>query len=108
MQIKYITSSPKQPLTIFSIFILLLTFFLPYTNSQSFTPSTYSVTPNYAKSQSSLYSFNFNAITAFTSNFDIRVYFPAQFTITTANNCAFWLNGSPVNTAICTVSTTTN
>lgn len=103
MQIKYL------PFLTTSLSILLFLILLLYnTNSQSFTPTTFSVSPNFAKSTSSLYIFNFNAITSFTSNFDIRVYFPSQFVISTVTGCGFWLNGNSVSSAQCTASTSTN
>ncbi len=77
-------------------------------HSQSLTISNYSVTPNYAKSSSSLYSFSFNAGTSFTANFDIKVYYPTQYTISAVSGCGVWVNGVTVSTAICTVSLSTN
>jgi hypothetical protein len=77
-------------------------------HSQSLTISNYSVTPNYAKSSSSLYSFSFNAGTSFTANFDIKVYYPTQYTISAVSGCGVWVNGVAVSTAICTVSLSTN
>lgn len=88
--------------------VLILLWLLGMANSQSFTPTSYSVNPNYAKSQSSTYSFTFNAITAFTANFNVHVYFPSQYSLAGVSNCAFWLNGNPVSTAVCSISNSTN
>lgn len=88
--------------------IITLLLYLPCFLCQSFAPSSYSVSPNYAKSPSSFYNFSFNAVSPFVSSFDIRVFFPSQFSIATVGNCAFWLNGNPVASAACAASTSTN
>lgn len=89
------------------ILVTVLTL-LTYAHCQSLTISNYSVNPNYAKSSSSLYSFTFNAGTAFTSNFDIKIYYPTQYTIAAVSGCGVWVNGLAVTTANCAVSLATN
>lgn len=88
--------------------LLIILAILVHIKTQSFTLSSYSVTPNYAKSTSSLYTFTFNANPSFTDNFDIRVYFPTQYTITAVTGCGFWLNDVAVDGAVCSVSVSTN
>lgn len=68
----------------------------------------YSVTPNYAKSDNSTYSFLFNAASPFTANFDIYVYFPTNFAPTAVSNCKVAVNGNAISGAVCSVSTATN
>lgn len=88
--------------------ICLIMSFLMLAHGQTFTPSNYSVSPNYAKSLSSRYLFNFNAVTPFSINFDVYVTFPTQYTIGSVSGCQFLLNGSPVASAVCTVNSTNN
>lgn len=77
-------------------------------NGQTFTPSNYSVSPNYAKSTSSRYLFNFNAVTPFILNFNVQATFPTQYTINSVSGCQFLLNGIQINSAVCSVNTTNN
>lgn len=55
-----------------------------------------------------MYSFTFNAGTPFTTNFDIKIYYPTQYTITAVTGCGVWVNGVAVSTTVCAVSLSTN
>ena len=81
---------------------------ISFASSQFFTPSSFSVSPNYAKSTNSQYIFSFNAITPFNTNFDIRVYFPSQYSIASVSGCSFALNNQVVSSAQCSFSSSTN
>lgn len=93
-------------LKIWQICLMMSLLILGY--GQTFTPSNYSVSPNYAKSLSSRYLFNFNAVTPFAMNFDVHVTFPTQYTIGSVSGCQFLLNGSPLASAVCAVNSTNN
>jgi hypothetical protein len=76
--------------------------------SITLTPSVYSVNPNYAKSDSSTYSFLFNAGSPFSADFDIYVYFPTNFAPSTVSNCKVSINSILLSTTVCNVSPSTN
>jgi hypothetical protein len=70
--------------------------------SISLFASTNSVTPNYAESPSSNYSFLFTTDTPFSADFDIFVQFPTNFNITSVSTCTILINSNPLTTTLCT------
>lgn len=74
----------------------------------SFTPTAISVSPNYAKSLNSAYSFSFSSITSFNYNFEIRIFFPSQFSLVSPTACSLLINTNLVSSAVCSLSSQTN
>lgn len=71
--------------------------------SATFNPSATSVTPSYAKSQASTYSFSLSATSAFVQNFDLIISFPSQFSLVAPSNCGFWVNTVQKASANCSL-----
>lgn len=85
--------------------IVTILFLITSTLAQlSFTVASASTTPNTAASSSSQYSVLLNAITSFSSNFDVSLTFTSAFQITSVSNCRAVLNGANISTAQCGVS----
>lgn len=93
---------------LFLLKVLSLVLILRVSECQSLTLSSSSVSPNYAKSQSSLYTFSFNAGSSFQTNFDLRIYFPSHFDLTSPSSCAFYLNNIFKTSAVCSLYNSTN
>ena len=70
----------------------------------SFTVASASASPNTAASANSQYSILLNAITSFSTNFDVSLTFTSAFQIASVSNCRALLNGANISTAQCAVS----
>ncbi len=93
-----------------NIFCLLLTCLLMTSilTQMSFVRTTFTVSPNYAKSVSSLYTFTFNVYNPVTGTMNLRVDFPNNFPLTTATNCQVKLGSTIVPGTTCSLDVTTN
>ena len=71
-------------------------------HSATFNPSATSVSPSYANSLASQYSFTFTAVTPFIADFDLYISFPSpQFAPLPPSACSFLVNSVPVSSAVC-------
>ena len=74
----------------------------------SFVLKSYTVSPNYAKSTNSVYSFPFNAYNTVRGAMNLKVRFPIQYVLTTASSCLAKIDGAVVSGTICTFDPPTN
>lgn len=74
----------------------------------SFVRTNYTVSPNYAKSVSSLYTFTFNVYNAVMGTMNLRVDFPNNFILSTATNCQVKLGSTVASGTLCSFDPTTN
>jgi hypothetical protein len=95
----------KSSLFRFLFFCLLI---LSVLSQMSFVRTTYTVSPNYAKSLSSLYTFTFNVYNPATGTMNLRVDFPNNFVLNTATNCQVKLGSTVVSGTTCSLDVTTN
>lgn len=92
----------NQKVTLFTIIISLL---ITLTQSQlSFTITSATTSPNTARSSNSQYQIVLNAITSFSTTFDLSVSFTSAFSITSVSSCQALLNGITISTAQCSAS----
>jgi hypothetical protein len=90
-------------------FLLLLAITITTVCSQtSFVLKNYSVSPNYAKSVSSLYSFSYNAYNTIPGTINLRVDFPNNFELTTVTGCQIKLDSTVVGSLGCSFESSTN
>lgn len=75
------------------------------THASTFTLSSSSVSPNTAKSTSSLYEFNFNTVSTFTTDFDLHIVFPTIYTISSVSGCELKINNVAKTGLTCTINT---
>jgi hypothetical protein len=87
-----------------TIIVIILLFIHSVHSQLSFTVASASASPNTAASSNSQYSILLNAITSFTTNFDVSLSFTSAFSITSVSNCKALLNGSTISTATCALS----
>jgi hypothetical protein len=93
---------------IFFLFVLFL-YSITITQSQTtFVLKSYTVSPNYAKSTSSVYTFPFNAFNTKAGTINIRVAFPNQYSLTTANSCGIKIDNTSLSGIGCSFDSTTN
>lgn len=90
--------------------ILIFIFaFCSIVSPTSFTLTNFGVSPATAKSSSSSYNFQFNTVSAFTTDFDLHITFPtAQYTMTAVSACQLSINDIVKTSATCSVSPSTN
>ena len=74
----------------------------------SFTVTSSTVSPNTARSTTSQYSLQLNAITSYSSTFDILLTFPSAFSLGSPSACQLSINASPVSTAVCEKAPSSN
>jgi len=73
----------------------------------SFTVASSTVSPNTARSASSTYTIQLNAITTFNTNFDVSVTFPSAFSLTGLTGCQVSINGG-VRSTTCNLTPASN
>lgn len=88
----------------FAIILALLVF---QGAAVSFTATSTSATPNTARSANSQYLIQLSPLTTFSTDFDIHLSFPPAFSFTNVSACSVTLNGAPVGSAVCTLSSNT-
>lgn len=93
--------------TYYLITTLILAYIVVIVKS-NFSFTSYSISPNYAKSTASVYNITFTATSTVTSNFNLHILFPSQYSPTSPTNCAFKIVNSFASGAACTVDTNTN
>lgn len=92
---------PTQKVTQAIIILLLLA---AHAHAQvSFTVASATTTPNTAASSNSQYNIVLNAITSFSTNFDVSLAFTSAFSVTAVSNCRAILNGANIS-SLCAVS----
>lgn len=64
---------------IFFLIFLIINLINTVHGQMSFVLKSYTVSPNYAKSTSSLYTFSFNAFNTNTGVVDLKITFPNQY-----------------------------
>lgn len=93
----------------FLLLLLTLTFLLNNTHAQvSFTVTNSNASPNTARSTSSLYTIQLNAITTTSLSFDISVTFTSAFILSAVSQCSLTLNNNLSSTAVCALNVTSN
>ena len=70
----------------------------------SFTVASAVANPNTARSSNSQYTIVLNAITSFSTTFDLSVSFASAFSITSVSGCQALLNGAALPSAQCAAS----
>lgn len=87
------------------IFCLLLT---GISGQMSFVLNNYTVSPNYAKSLSSAYTFSFTAYNPSIGDIKLAAIFPNNFILTTATGCQIKLDSTIITGTTCTFDNTIN
>lgn len=77
-------------------------------SQMSFVLNNYTVSPNYAKSLSSGYTFSFSAYNAAIVNMKLGVIFPSNFILSSVNGCQIKLDTTVLTGNTCTIDTTIN
>ena len=70
--------------------------------------NNYTVSPNYAKSLSSGYTFSFTSYNPSIGNFKLGVIFPNNFILTTVTGCQIKLDNNILTGTTCGIDTTIN
>lgn len=89
-------------------FLVLLTLLLKVYSQVSFTVSSSSVSPNTARSSSSQYTILLNAITTFSTTFDLSITFTSAFVLSTVSSCQLYINNNLVTSALCALTSSSN
>lgn len=88
--------------------LLCLCVMMTNINAQvSFTVASSSVSPNTTRTISQ-YTIQLNAITSFSTNFDLSVTFPSAFSLGTLSGCQLSINAAVVSSAVCTLTNSSN
>lgn len=88
--------------------LLCLCVMMTTINAQvSFTVASSSVSPNTTRTISQ-YTIQLNAITTFSTNFDLSVTFPSAFSLGTLSGCQLSINAAVVSSAVCTLTNSSN
>lgn len=94
-------------ISFFSVWICLSLLLAGLNAQVSFTVTSSTVSPNNARSTSSQYTIQLNAITTFSTKFDVSVTFTSAFSLTTLTGCQLSINALPKSTA-CTLTSASN
>lgn len=87
------------------IFCLLI---VAIRTEMSFLLSNYSVSPNYAKSLASLYSFSFAAYNPSGGNITLNILYPNNFILGTVTGCQVNLDNTQLTGTACAIDSTNN
>lgn len=94
-------------ISLFNVWICISLLLTGINAQVSFTVTTSTVSPNNARSTSSQYTIQLNAITTFSTNFDVSVTFTSAFSLTTVTGCQVSINAVP-KTTVCMLTPASN
>lgn len=98
----------KLLISYLGIWICLSGLLLEINTQVSFTVASSSVNPTTARQTSGQYSIQLNAITTFSTNFDVSITFSSAFSLSTLTGCQLSINNAIVSTAVCKLTTASN
>lgn len=96
---------PHKSILYFLIFSILT---VMIRSQMSFVLNNYTLSPNYAKSLSSGYTFSFTAYNPSIGNMKIAVIFPSNFVLSTVTGCQIKLDTTVITGTTCSIDTTIN
>jgi hypothetical protein len=95
-------------ISFFNVWICLCLLLTGLNAQVSFTVTSSTVSPNNARSTSSQYTIQLNAITTFSTNFDVSVTFTSAFSLSSLSGCQVSINASPRTGTLCFLTSASN
>lgn len=74
----------------------------------NFVLNSYTVSPNYAKSLASTYTFPFTAYNTKVGLINLNIAFPAVYLLTTASGCKITIDNVIISNTVCSFNSSTN